>query len=385
MRRLVAFDLVAGGTFVDAMRSCFDAGDAVLPLDQRLPPAARRRLVEALRPAAVLGSDGEERALRGALPVEEGDALVMATSGTTGTPKGVVLTHAAVAASAEATSAYLGVDPSTDRWLCCLPLAHVGGLSVVTRALHTGTALEVLAGFDAEAVLAARRRGATLVSLVPTTLRRLGGEGAAAFRRIVLGGSAPPEELAPNCVATYGMTETGSGVVYDGLPLGGVEVRIGEGGEVMLRCPMLLRAYRDGTDPRDANGWLPTGDAGELGADGRLVVHGRLSDLVVSGGENVWPVEVETLLGRHPGVAEVAVAGVADPEWGERLVAYVVPAPGLPVPALAELRALVRDELGPWAAPKELVVVDALPRTAIGKIRRAELAGGGRHRAGAAR
>jgi len=377
VRRLVAFDLVAGEAFVDSMRSCFDAGDAVLPLDQRLPLAARRRLVEALRPAAVLGADGEERALAAAVPVEKGDALVIATSGTTGAPKGVVLTHAAVAASAEATSAYLGVDPSADRWLCCLPLAHVGGLSVVTRALHTGTPLEVLAGFDADAVLgAARGRGATLVSLVPTALRRL-GDGAAAFRRVVLGGSATPEEVAPNCVATYGMTETGSGVVYDGLPLEGVEVRIGEGGEVMLRCPMLLRAYRDGTDPRDADGWLPTGDAGELGDDGRLVVHGRLTDLVISGGENVWPVEVETLLGRHPGVAEVAVAGVADPEWGERLVAYVVPAPGVPAPALGELRALVRDELGPWAAPKELVLVEALPRTAIGKVRRAELTGTG--------
>jgi acyl-coenzyme A synthetase/AMP-(fatty) acid ligase len=88
-------------------------------------------------------------------------------------------------------------------------------------------------------------------------------------------------------------------------------------------------------------------------------------------------VEVETLLGRHPGVAEVAVAGVADPEWGERLVAYVVPAPGVPAPALGELRALVRDELGPWAAPKELVLVEALPRTAIGKVRRAELTGTG--------
>ena len=312
------------------------------------------------------------------MPVEKGDALVIATSGTTGAPKGVVLTHAAVAASAEATSAYLGVDPSADRWLCCLPLAHVGGLSVVTRALHTGTPLEVLAGFDADAVLgAARGRGATLVSLVPTALRRL-GDGAAAFRRVVLGGSATPEEVAPNCVATYGMTETGSGVVYDGLPLEGVEVRIGEGGEVMLRCPMLLRAYRDGTDPQDADGWLPTGDAGELGDDGRLVVHGRLTDLVISGGENVWPVRGRGGA-RPPPRCRRGRRGRASPTPSGASASSPTssPPPACRRPPSASCAPSSRDELGPWAAPKELVLVEALPRTAIGKVRRAELTGTG--------
>src|SRR5437879_3032321 len=144
-------------------------------------------------------------------PVEDGDALVVATSGTTGEPKGVVLTHDAVEASARATSDRLAVDPARDTWLSYLPLAHIGGLSVVTRALVTGTPLT----FDVEA-------GATLVSLVPTQLRRL---DARAFRTIVLGGAAPPEDRPANCVVTYGMTETGSGVVYDGVPLAGVQVR----------------------------------------------------------------------------------------------------------------------------------------------------------------
>ncbi|MCU1492112.1 MAG: menE [Acidimicrobiaceae bacterium] len=325
-----------------------------------------------LRPSALVEASGEERAVAGGAPLEAGDALVMATSGTTGTPKGVVLTEDAVRASALATSQRLGVDPARDGWLCCLPVAHVGGLSVILRALELGTRLEVHERFEATAALAAAKRGCTFVSLVPTALRRLGPQGAGAFTRIVLGGTAPPEALPPNVVATYGLTETGSGVVYDGWPLAGVEVKV-EAGEVLLRGPMLLRAYRDGSRPLDEEGWFATGDGGELAPDGRLVVHGRLGELVVTGGENVWPVAVEALLEGADGVAEVAVAGVPDPEWGERLVAFVVATPG-GRPKLSDLRAVVRAELGPWAAPKELVLVAALPRTALGKVRRRELA-----------
>ena len=371
MPRLVAIDLPGGPDFLDALRRVLDAGDAALPLDQRLPAAGRERLVAALGPSAVLDGGGEHTLATG-WPVEDGDALVVATSGTTGSPKGVVLTTDAVVASALATSSRLGADRARDRSCCCLPPAQVGGLSVLTRSIVTGTPAEVLPGFDRDEVLAAATaRGATLVSLVPTTLGRL-GDGAAAFRTIVLGGSAPPDGLAPNVVTTYGMTETGSGVVYDGVPLDGVEIRIGAYDEIELRGPMLLRAYRDGTDPR-RGGWLPTGDAGGLGDDGRLLVHGRLGDLVVSGGENVWPEQVEAVLRRHDNVAEVGVGGVADPEWGERVAAYVVPARPGSAPSLEELRELALDALGPWAAPRELVVVAALPRTAIGKLRRQDL------------
>jgi len=371
--RLVALDMPGGPGFLDELRRVLDRGDAVLPLDQRLPRANRERLVVALGPSVVVDDDGEH-ALGTGWPVEEGDAVVVATSGTTGEPKGVVLTRGAIAASARATSTRLAVDPAADRWCCCLPLAHVGGLSILLRSLVTETAVEVLPGFDRASVLAAAtERGATLVSLVPTTLARLGRDGARAYRTIVLGGSAPPENLEPHVVTTYGMTETGSGVVYDGIPLDGVEVRIDDGGEIMLRAPMLLRAYRDGTDPR-RNGWLPTGDAGAFAPDGRLVVHGRLDDLVVTGGENVWPEQVETVLRRHDKVAEVGISGSPDPAWGERVTAYVVPVDGDGVPSLDELRELAEDAIGPWAAPRELVVVTALPRTAIGKLRRRELA-----------
>jgi O-succinylbenzoic acid--CoA ligase len=347
---LVAIE--TGPGFVDALRRAWDAGDAVLPVDSRLPGPARAALLDAMDP--------------GGRAIEPGDALVVATSGTTGLPKGVVLTHDAVRASARATTERLGVDPARHRWLACLPLSHVGGLSVVTRALLTGTPLAVQCAFDAGAVGAAAGPE-VFVSLVATALARV---DPARFHTVLLGGSPPPQHLADNVVTTYGMTETGSGVVYDGVPLDGVEVAIGPAGEIRLRGPMLLRAYRDGTVPLDAGGWYATGDAGTLDPDGRLVVHGRLSDLIISGGEHVWPAAVEAVLRRHPSVAEVAVGGRSDPEWGERVVAWVVPRTGAVAPTLEGLRAMVKEELAPWAAPRDLVLVESLPKTATGKVRR---------------
>ena len=355
MRRLVVVEARGTADFVDRLRRAWDDGDAVLPLDARLPGRHRRRVLAAARPDE---------------PVEDGDALVVATSGATGDPKAVVLTHDAVAASARATSARLGADPARDRWLACLPLVHVGGLTVVTRALVTGTPLTVHDRFDPAAVAAAAAAGCTLVSLVPTLLRRV---DPALFRAIVLGGSSMPPDLPPQAVTTYGATETGSGVVYDGVPLDGVEVRT-VGGEIQVRGPMLLRAYRDGTDPRDPDGWYATGDAGAWDAvSGRLQVFGRTDDLVITGGENVWPAAVERVLAAVPGVAEVAVVGRPDPEWGQRVVALVVPAAGADPPVLAALRDAVKAELPAYAAPRELVLVEALPRTPIGKVARDRL------------
>jgi O-succinylbenzoic acid--CoA ligase len=355
--RLVAIDARGDEGFVDALRAAWDRGDAVLPVDPRLPAPARERLL------AAVGAG---------LPSRDGDAVVVATSGTTGDPKGVVLTHEAVRASALATSRCIGVDPGHDHWLACLPLAHVGGLSVVMRALLTGTRLTVQPQFEPAAAVAS---GATLVSLVATALRRI---DPAAFRVIVLGGSAPPSALPPNVVTTYGMTETGSGVVYDGVPLDGVEVDVADG-QIRLRAPMLLRCYRtvvDGEvverDPRDGDGWFATGDGGGIGPDGRLRVSGRLADVVVTGGEKVWPTPVEEAIRGLASVADVAVAGRPDPEWGERVVAFVVPAPG-EVPTLDGVRAAVREVLPAYCAPKELVLVDDLPRTALGKVRRHQL------------
>jgi O-succinylbenzoic acid--CoA ligase len=389
---LVALDLPGGVGFVDALRAIWDTGDAAAPLDPRLPAAARRVMLDALRPTRIVGSDGEQHALPDGIPVEDGDALVVATSGTLGYPKGVVLTHDAVAASASATSARLGIDPARHAWLACLPLAHIGGLAVVTRSIVTGTPVVVMPGFEAEAVERAGRTGrVTHVSLVATALQRL---DPSVFACILLGGSKAPDALPSNVVSTYGMTETGSGVVYDGRPLEGVEVsfRPPRGtdagdeagsavaarteGEILVRAPMLFRCYRGGEDgrvegPDGVPDWFATGDAGRLDTDGKLMVSGRIEDVITTGAEKVWPDLVERILIAHPGVAEVAVWKRADAEWGERVVAWVVPSDD--APSLEELRQIVADGIAPWAAPKELVLVDDLPRTAAGKVRRREL------------
>jgi len=267
-----------------------------------------------------------------------------------------------------ATSARLAVTRD-DRWLACLPLSHVGGLAVVTRAIASDTPLVVHDGFDAEAVSHAAQDGATLVSLVPTALRRIESN---VFRRIVLGGSQPPERLPHNVVTTYGMTETGSGVVYDGRPLDGVEVRVDAVGEIHIRGPMLLRCYRDGEDPL-VDGWFATGDLGKLGDDGRLVVHGRRGDLIITGGENVWPAAVEAALIDHPGIAEIAVTGMPDGEWGQRVIAWIVPSDASIAPTLESIRSMVRETLPMYMAPKEVRVVAALPTTSSGKVRRHDL------------
>lgn len=380
MRRLVALVMPASRRFVDELRRAWDDGDAVLPVDVRLPPVLVERLLHDLGAAEVVDEHGHRARLDHGRPVDDGDALVMATSGTTGAPKGVVLTHAAIEASSRATSARLGVDPARHRWLACLPVAHIGGLSVVLRALHTGTPFDLLPSFDPDAVEAAARRGATHVSLVATALRRI---DASLFERIVLGGSRPPDDLPPNCTVTYGMTETASGIWYDDRPLDGVEVEVrgndadgGGEGEIHVRGPMLLRCYRDGTDPKTADGWLPTGDIGSLSSDRRLVVHGRRGEMIVTGGENVWPNAVEAVLARHAGVVDVLVTGEPDDEWGQLVTAVVVPRDVSAPPSVDALRAFAREHLPPYALPRRVRHVDALPRTALGKLRRTGVTGG---------
>ena len=371
MPELVAIDVVQGPALCALLEGIWSHGDAACVLDPRLGAAARAAQLDALAPTRRVTDEGEVRCADGR-GVEAGDALVVATSGSTAAPRAVILTHDAVAASATATSARLGVDPGTDRWLCCLPCSHIGGLSVVTRALLTGTPLEVQPRFDAAAALTAADRGATLVSLVATALQRLGDPSA--FRTIVLGGAAAPRARPDNVVATWGLTETGSGVVYDGVPLDGVVVAAHDG-ELFVRSPTLARGFRDGgpidaVGPDGTPGWLATGDAGRV-VDGTVEVYGRLADVIVTGAEKVWPADVEHVLASHPSVAEVAVWRRDDEEWGQRVVAWVVPR-GQP-PTLEALRDHVAAALPPWAAPKELVVVAALPRSASGKVQRRSL------------
>lgn len=369
MAHVVALDLPAGPGFVDALQRTWDLGGAAFPLDQRLPAAERSRTLATIAPTHVIRADQDLRTIDGGRPTQDGDALIMATSGTTGHPKGVVLTHDAVAASAEATSAVVGADPTSDTWLSCLPPAHIGGLSVITRALHTGTNLVVHERFDAAAVIAAAADGVTLVSLVTRALAEV---DPTLFRFVVIGGAAPPPDRPANVLATYGMTETGSGIVYERRPIDGAELRIDDDEQIFVRGPMLLRAYRtaaDDVDPKDADGWFPTGDLGTFNDDGSLRVFGRSGDVVVTGGEKVWPERTERRIAELASVGEVAVTGRPHPEWGHELVALVVPSPGASI-SLDEIRDHVRAELPVWYAPRALMIVDALPRTALGKIKR---------------
>lgn len=368
MPDLIALDLPPGDEFVAAVREVWEGGHAALPIDQRLPEPARRRLFDQLRPTHVW-SAGSRGALDGGEGVEPGDALVVRTSGTSGEPKGVVLTMAAVREAAMLTSDALDATIDDDRWLLCLPVAHMGGLSVVTRSIVTGVPITTLPGFDRLAVETAALRGATLVSLVPAALE---GLDASLFRTILLGGSAMPPDRPANTVATYGLTETGGGVVYDGRPLPGVEVRIVDG-EIQLRTPTSLRTYRFGDDPRTPDGWLPTGDLGELTDDGVLRVSGRRDELIVTGGQNVFPTEVEAALRSHRQIAEVAVVGRPDDRWGTAVTAVVVPADRNDPPDLDTVRGWAKAQLPSYAAPTRLELVEELPTTPLGKVLRRKL------------
>lgn len=366
VNELVCLDMPAGSQFVDRLKQAWDEGDAIFPLDQRLAAPARQAVLATARPTVIASESGDSR-IEG-LKVQQGDAVVVATSGTTGTPRAAVLTHDALMASAKATSQRLNISHD-DCWFACLPVAHVGGLSVVTRSLLTGTRLIVASHFSPAEYDKAANDGATLVSLVPTALQRV---DPAKYRVIVLGGSRPPQNRPSNCVATYGLTETGSGVVYDGMPLEGVEIRIDDTGVICLRAPMLLRAYRDGSMPFDVHGWFRTGDLGSLNDDGTLSVAGREGDLIITGGENVWPEAVEDSLRGHRSIADVCVAGVPDVEWGHAIHAWIVTAPGTSI-SLDEAREQVKSTLAAHCAPKFIHLVSAIPRTSLGKPQRSKL------------
>jgi o-succinylbenzoate---CoA ligase len=302
---------------------------------------------------------------------------VIRTSGTTGTPKAVELTYANHLASAIASAGALGVEPG-DRWLCPLPLHHVGGLNVLIRSVINRTAVVLHPRFDADRARAALEAGeVTLASLVPTMLARLRTAGLRAtpgLRAIALGGGPVPpglldwaRETGIPVVPVYGMTETCSQIVAGspGRPLTGVELEIAADGEILVRGPMVARA-----EIAD-DGWLHTGDLGRLDEDGSLHVLGRLKELIVTGGENVAPLEVEQVLLGHPAVADAGVAGLPDHEWGEAVTAFVV----LREPIDGEqLRGWCHKRLEAFKVPKAIHAVDRLPRNAGGKLLRDRLA-----------
>ncbi|MUL43378.1 AMP-binding protein [Streptomonospora sp. PA3] len=369
-------------------------GPALLPLDPATPRPRLDAVLEAMRPASLRTPEGVT-ALEDSRGAGEDTALTIATSGSTGAPKGVELPAQALLASARASLRRIGAGPG-DRWLCVLPHAHISGLLVLVRALVAGTE-PLVQPFDPDSALRIAARHRPHVSLVPTQLRRLVAAGAdlSRFGTILVGGAAAQEGLLRTAraaggrvVTTYGMSETCGGCVYDGQPLEAVRVRVDPGGRILLAGPVLFAGYR--LDPgataaslvEDGDGtrWLRTGDLGRFDDDGRLVVRGRLDDVINTGGHKVVAGEVASLLMRMDSVADAAVVGRPDPEWGERVTAVVVPADPAAPPGLEEVRAWVGAHLPRYAAPREVEVRSRLPLLASGKPDLAALRRGGPQR-----
>jgi o-succinylbenzoate---CoA ligase len=326
--------------------------------------------------------------LRAGEPIDDDVAVVVSTSGSTGVPKGAMLTASALTASAEATHRRLG-GPGT--WLLALPAYHVAGLQVLVRSIVAGTTpVAVSAGLDVAELLSAVRSlgaGRRYASLVAAQLEkalrdRVAAAALASLDAVLIGGGPMPHQVAERAsaagisvVRTYGMSETAGGCVYDGVPLDGVQVRIDEG-RVVLGGSTLAKGYRNPVqpDPFAEPGWFRTDDIGMVDDSGALRILGRVDDAISTGGLTVLPQLVEAALATHPAVADCAVFGVADDRLGQRVVAAVVVADGCAPPVLEELRAHVALTLPPTAAPREVHLIDELPRRGIGKVDRRGLA-----------
>lgn len=329
-------------------------------------------------------------ALRVGQDIDDDVAVVVPTSGTTGTPKGAMLSTRALIASASATHDRLGGEGT---WLLALPTHHIAGLQVLVRSVLAGTVpveLDTTYGFDpgglavAVAAMGSGRRYASLVAAqLAGCLNDRDAIAALSDLDAVLlgGGPAPPRVLEDaaaadiSVVRTYGMSETAGGCVYDGRPLDGVEVRVDDDGRIALGGATLANGYRNPPipDPFAEPGWFRTDDVGALDDSGSLRVLGRVDDAISTGGLTVLPQPVESALASHPAVADCAVFGVADDRLGQRVVAAVVLRPGVAEPGLEELRAHVAATLPRTAAPRQIHVVDELPRLGIGKVDRRAL------------
>jgi O-succinylbenzoic acid--CoA ligase len=383
----------AGGQLLELLAAALDGtGPAVLPLDPDLPADRLAAILDTFAPAAVHTPDGVTRRA-GSRPAGQDTAVVIATSGSTGQPKGVELSAAALRHSARATLDRVRATPG-QRWLLCLPATHIAGIQVLIRSLVAGTDPVVVTRADTD-VLAGS--GCAHVSIVPTQLRRLldadpGAAWARGFTSVLLGGAAAPAALVDGAraagvpvITTYGMSETCGGCVYDGRPLDGVTVTTaaplgGAGGgsaggaagdgRIRISGPVLFSGYRGRPDLTAAamdGAWFVTSDLGLIGPDGRLAVRGRADDVIITGGEKVVAGEVAALLETCPGVREAAVVGRLDAEWGERVTAVIVPDNPAQPPTLDLLCRHVQERLPRYALPRELVLRAAMPTLPSGK------------------
>jgi O-succinylbenzoic acid--CoA ligase len=390
---LVAVDLPPGPAWLDTIADLWDEGAAILPLDGRLTDRERRAIVDLARPASVVSAGDELLFADPASPQPDRAGLVVATSGTGGRPKLVELSRTAITVSLGLGFAALApvaggkaLHPS-EPWVCCLSPAHIGGMLVLLRHVVFGSPVTVLdrLGLDPLDPLQGAPPGAH-VALVPTMLRRLVDTGAdlSRFGILMVGGAGLEPDLAEQAaglggrtVSTYGLTETCGGIAYGGRLFDGTRARITADGGIELRGPTVMEGYRHDPAATAAaftlDGWLRTGDAGELEEDGRLRVDGRSDEAIRTGAETVWPQEVEVALRDHPKVTDVAVAGRPHPEWGQEVVAFVVPTDMVDPPSLEELRTHAAERIARVKLPRAIVLVTDIPRTASGKIRRGTL------------
>ncbi len=387
---------------LDWIHALLEIGATLVPLHPRLTDEERTNLLADSRPHLFIDSGREPSLLRtfGEPVAAEVPLALVYTSGTEGRPKAAKLGRRSFVGSFEATSRAIGWRES-DRWLLCMPLAHVGGLSVPLRCLAARRAVVIVPGrFDAKVVLEAMvRSSVTIASLVPTMLTHLLDAGLTgrlvpALRVLLIGGAATPPELLRAArsaglpaLCTYGLTETCSQVTLQrpddtddlasaGYPLPGVELRIIDG-EIQVRTSSVFDGYDDPGakgQPFTADGWLRTGDLGRVDELGRLHVDTRRSDLIVTGGENVYPTEVEHVVAAIPGVREAAVFGVDDALWGARVVVALVWDETLPRPSRAALREFFASRLSPPKRPRAVAFLEALPRTSSAKVQRHEVA-----------
>jgi O-succinylbenzoic acid--CoA ligase len=380
-----------GLEYVIALHALMKLGAVVHPLNPGLAPSELETEIERANPALVIGSSDHVTMSEADLPLlgeHDLDALHcrILTSGTSGRARSVGLTYGNQLWSAVGSAFNLGVDPA-DRWLCCLPMYHVAGLQIVMRSVIYGTGAVVHDGFDTERVAESfERDGITLASLVTTQLKRLleAGVDLSRPRAILVGGGPVPVDvleeaigLGASVVQTYGMTETASQVTTlapqdarrklgsAGRPLLTTHLRITDG-EICVQGPVVAPGCAD------EDGWLHTGDLGRIDEEGFLYVEDRLGDVIVSGGENILPAEVEEVLMRHPDVADAAAVGRADPEWQEAVEAVVVLREGADRNEAA-LRDHCAESLARYKVPKRFEFVAELPRTASGKLLRRAL------------
>jgi O-succinylbenzoic acid--CoA ligase len=390
----VALVLEPSIEYVTLLHALVRLGAVAVPLDPAAPPAELERRIGAVGatlvvddPALLAEASEAEDANLGLRPQIDLAAVccVIHSSGTAGAAKPIELTYANHLWSALGSAARIGVDPG-DRWLCCLPLHHVGGLAIVLRSAIYGTAV-VLEPFDVErvsSVISSER--VTLASLVATTLARLLDAGAELdqLRCVLLGGGPTRSALFERALEagvplapTYGLTEAASQVTT--LPPTEAHSRPGSAGTALLPTEVavrdgeiLVRGPTVAPGAAGEDGWLRTGDLGRL-EEGHLYVRGRADDMIVSGGENVSPDEVERALLAHPKVQDAGVTGTEDPEWQQAVTAVVVLRDGAEV-GEAELREFCRPRLAAHELPKRIVVAERLPRDGQGKLRRRELA-----------